>query len=169
MTTVFPIYRYPAEDDRQLGLAETSGQINLSSSFLRRVETVWGTPGFGPEDIIYYAYAVFHSPGYRSRYADLLKIDFPRFPLAKNVELFRALARLGGDLVGLHLMELPELDTPVTTYLGLANPVVEISSAQVAPSGSIKHRRAASGASRKRCGTFTSGAIRFARNGSRTG
>ena len=36
---------------------------------------------FGPEDVFYYAYAVFHSPTYRERYAEFLKIDFPRLPL----------------------------------------------------------------------------------------
>jgi len=50
---------------------------------------------------------VFHSPGYRSRYAEFLKIDFPRLPLTGNLELFRALARLGGELTGLHLLESP--------------------------------------------------------------
>jgi hypothetical protein len=61
-----------------------------------------------PEDIFHYAYAVFHSPGYRSRYAEFLKIDFPRLPLTGNLELFRALARLGGELVALHLLEFKE-------------------------------------------------------------
>src|SRR5438552_2067911 len=44
-----------------------------------------------PEDIFHYAYAVFHSPTYRQRYAEFLKIDFPRLPLTSNVALFRAL------------------------------------------------------------------------------
>jgi len=60
---------------------------------------------FGPEDIFHYMYAVFHSPAYRERYAEFLKIDFPRLPLTSNVDLFRALCRLGERLVGLHLME----------------------------------------------------------------
>lgn len=60
---------------------------------------------FGPEDVFDYMYAVFHSPTYRSRYAEFLKIDFPRLPLTSNPELFRALCSLGSELVGLHLME----------------------------------------------------------------
>ena len=60
---------------------------------------------FGPEDIFNYMYAVFHSPAYRERYAEFLKIDFPRLPLTSNVDLFRALCGLGERLVGLHLME----------------------------------------------------------------
>ncbi|PSQ51708.1 MAG: hypothetical protein BRD28_05290 [Bacteroidetes bacterium QH_10_64_37] len=36
---------------------------------------------FGPEDVLHYAYALFHSPTYRRRYEELLRIDFPRPPL----------------------------------------------------------------------------------------
>ena len=74
--------------------------------------------GLTPEDIFRYAYAVFHSPGYRSRYAEFLKIDFPRLPLTDNLELFHALARLGGELVALHLLESKLLDKPISNYIG---------------------------------------------------
>ena len=60
---------------------------------------------FGPEDVFAYMYAVFHSPEYRSRYAEFLKIDFPRLPLTSDAELFRALCRAGDELVALHLLE----------------------------------------------------------------
>jgi hypothetical protein len=73
--------------------------------------------GLTPEDIFHYAYAVFHSPGYRSRYAEFLKIDFPRLPLTGNLELFRALARLGGELTALHLLESPKLAQPITEFI----------------------------------------------------
>ena len=51
---------------------------------------------------------MFHSPGYRSRYAEFLKIDFPRLPLTGSLTLFCALARLGGELVARHLLEFDE-------------------------------------------------------------
>ncbi|HJQ32895.1 MAG TPA: type ISP restriction/modification enzyme [Pyrinomonadaceae bacterium] len=60
---------------------------------------------FGPEDVFAYMYAVFHSPAYRTRYAEFLKIDFPRLPLTSDAELFRALCRAGDELIGLHLLE----------------------------------------------------------------
>ncbi|MFM6282478.1 MAG: type ISP restriction/modification enzyme [Dolichospermum sp.] len=44
------------------------------------------------EQIFYYAYAIFHSPIYRTRYAEFLKIDFPRLPLTSNKNLFNELA-----------------------------------------------------------------------------
>lgn len=60
---------------------------------------------FGPEDVFRYMYAVFHSPAYRSRYAEFLKIDFPRLPLTSDAGLFRSLCELGRELVALHLLE----------------------------------------------------------------
>jgi predicted helicase len=82
--------------------------------------------GLTPEDIFHYAYAVFHSPGYRSRYAEFLKIDFPRLPLTGNLELFRALARLGGELTALHLLESPKLAQPITECIGGSKEVTRI-------------------------------------------
>ncbi len=60
---------------------------------------------FGPEDVFDYLYAVFHSPTYRLRYAEFLKIDFPRLPLTTDADLFRELCGLGKRLVALHVME----------------------------------------------------------------
>ncbi len=61
----------------------------------------------GPEDIFHYAYAIFHSPSYRQRYAEFLKSDFPRLPLTGDRALFSALTELGAQLVDLHLLRLP--------------------------------------------------------------
>ena len=116
-----------------LGLA-LPRQPNLSKEFLGAlVEKLqlpqaapFGLPqGLTPEDIFHYTYAVFHSPAYRNRYAEFLKIDFPRLPLAGNLNLFRTLARLGGELVSLHLMESPRLDRHLTAYTGPTHPQVE--------------------------------------------
>jgi hypothetical protein len=60
---------------------------------------------FGPEDVFHYAYAVFHSPTYRRRYTEFLRIDFPRLPLTSDRGLFAKLCGLGEELVGLHLLE----------------------------------------------------------------
>jgi predicted helicase len=71
---------------------------------------------FGPEDVFNYAYAIFHSPTYRTRYAEFLKIDFPRLPLTSDKELFKRLAEKGAGLVSLHLMESPALNNRITKY-----------------------------------------------------
>jgi hypothetical protein len=57
--------------------------------------------------VFHYAYAVFHSPTYRQRYAPFLKIDFPCLPWPKDREQFAALAAKGAALVDLHLLRVP--------------------------------------------------------------
>lgn len=71
---------------------------------------------FTPEDVFSYIYAVFHSPTYRKRYAEFLKIDFPRVPLTSDKKIFWKLVSLGRELVGLHLLESPKVDDFVTKY-----------------------------------------------------
>lgn len=76
---------------------------------------------FGPEDVFAYIYSVFHSPTYRTRYAEFLKIDFPRVPLTSNPDLFRELCLKGHELVDLHLMRDKRLDDPC--FWGTSYPV----------------------------------------------
>ena len=74
---------------------------------------------FTPEDIFRYIYAIFHAPAYRSRYAEFLKMDFPRVPITSDPALFRQLAALGVELVTLHLLDAdaaPALLKPITRY-----------------------------------------------------
>ena len=133
--SIFPLYLVSEVDSDQRKLGKFHGrQPNLGPKFLSafaaklKVSQVgeYALPvGVTPEDIFHYAYGVFHSPSYRSRYADFLKIDFPRLPLTSRLELFHALSRLGGELVALHLLESPKIDRPITTYNGPANPEVE--------------------------------------------
>ena len=80
---------------------------------------------FGPEDIFHYIYAIFHSPTYRKRYAEFLKIDFPRVPLTSNVELFRRLCFLREELVALHLLESPQVTQLITRYPAAGDNFVE--------------------------------------------
>jgi predicted helicase len=68
-------------------------------------------------------YAVFHSPTYRTRYGEFLKIDFPRLPLTSNTVLFRELCEFGDRLVGQHLME--KFGSVMTTYPIDGNHLVE--------------------------------------------
>ncbi|MFN9407234.1 MAG: type ISP restriction/modification enzyme, partial [Dolichospermum sp.] len=61
-----------------------------------------------------YIYAIFHAPIYRQRYAEFLKIDFPRVPLTANAALFWELVIKGDKLVKYHLMK--ETGTEISTY-----------------------------------------------------
>jgi predicted helicase len=125
---VFPLYITDKD------LYGQQGRPNFSDSFLSALVARFRLPltgnnripkGLTPEDIFHYIYAVFHSPCYRSRYAEFLKIDFPRVPLTSSLELFRALAKLGGELVALHLMESPKLDKLITNWNG-TTPSIEV-------------------------------------------
>jgi hypothetical protein len=128
---VFPLYLRPDPDE--LGLLKEE-ICNFSLDFLYLLSNSLGIQqednglpvGLTPEDIFHYLYAVFHSPTYRTRYAEFLKIDFPRLPLPGSLELFHALARPGGELVALHLLESPALDTPRTQFIGTAREVVKV-------------------------------------------
>jgi predicted helicase len=71
---------------------------------------------FAPIDILDYIYAVLHSPGYRKKYKEFLKIDFPRVPYPSDAAEFWRLAKLGEELRHLHLLEHPSLDKSITGY-----------------------------------------------------
>jgi len=122
---VFPLYLYPTAGEMQLGGSHR--RPNLKPEFIKAVSVKLGLEfvedgrgdlkeTFGPEDIFNYVYAIFHSPTYRSRYAEFLKMDFPRLPLTSDKELFKALAAKGAELVALHLMESPTLNNLITGY-----------------------------------------------------
>lgn len=117
-----PLYAYPDPNfDQRLEtspyeLSEKGRRPNIAPDFVADVKDCLNlqfvTEGrgdlantFGPEDVFHYAYAIFHSPTYRERYAEFLKIDFPRLPLTNDLLLFNKLAQLGADLVALHLHE----------------------------------------------------------------
>jgi len=122
---LFPLYLYPTEGEMQF--EDGKRRPNLNPEFIKVVSDKLGLKfiedgrgdleeTFGPEDIFNYAYAVFHSPTYCNRYAEFLKIDFPRLPITSDKNLFKTLAVKGAELVSLHLMEAPALNTPVTRY-----------------------------------------------------
>ena len=75
---------------------------------------------FAPIDILDYIYAVLHSPNYREKYKEFLKIDFPRVPYPKDKETFWQLVKLGGEIREIHLLEsLPiaiGMDKYITQY-----------------------------------------------------
>jgi predicted helicase len=124
--TVFPLYLSPDKSSTQGDLLEDGGlRPNFTPTFLKMLADKLKLPqtkphglpkGITPEDIFNYAYAVFHSPTYRTRYAELLKIDFPRLPLTGDVKLFRTLMVKGAELAALHLMESPKLESLITAF-----------------------------------------------------
>jgi predicted helicase len=71
-----------------------------------------------PLRFFHFIYAILHCPSYRKRYFEFLRSDFPRIPEPENLVLFSALARLGGRLVGTHLLETPITNGRATSLAG---------------------------------------------------
>ena len=123
---LFPLYQYAPE----FAQGEKSGRIaNLAIDFIKATCTGLDlrfipegagdcSETIGPEDIFCYIYAVLYSPEYRCRYADLLKSGFPRVPMTSDIALFATLARLGKQLVDLHVMDAEGKDTPAFSRVG---------------------------------------------------
>lgn len=79
---------------------------------------------YTPEEILGYIYAVLYAPAYRTRYAEFLRIDFPRIPFPESSDDFEALSKLGWALVQAHLLrEYPHTD--LAQYHGRGDHTVE--------------------------------------------
>jgi predicted helicase len=136
---IFPIYLYTTPEETAGTLfaqTETTRKANLSLAFISAFSEKLGLTfiqdgsgdlkkTFGPEDVFYYAYAVFHSPTYRTRYAEFLKIDFPRLQLTSDKKLFAKLVGKGKELVELHLLKSSKVDDFITTWLEAGDNKVE--------------------------------------------
>ncbi len=124
--SIFPLYLYPETngqqsidqtEERTPNLkAEIVNQIakQLGLTFTNEKETTKDT--FAPIDILDYIYAVLHSPTYREKYKEFLKIDFPRVPYPKDAATFWQLVKLGGEIRQIHLLESPIVEEYITTY-----------------------------------------------------
>ncbi len=130
----FPLYLYPDKKDLSAGSTQAGLFSDLKESKERKPnisgkifstlsETYKTRPN--PEDIFYYIYAVFYSNTFRAKYAEFLKTDFPRVPFTKDKRLFKKLAEYGKRLADLHLMQSPELDSPVAKFQGTGDKRVD--------------------------------------------
>jgi predicted helicase len=106
-----PLYLCPEKGDldktekRQPNLSIEIVQIIAQKTGLQFVNEKIDNKTFAPIDLLDYIYAVLHSPAYRTKYKELLKIDFPRIPYPESAEQFCRLAAIGSVLRKLHLME----------------------------------------------------------------
>lgn len=96
---VFPLYLYTTAID------ETEEKTpNLNREEWQKFNDAVGR-NVTPEELLHYIYGVLHSPSYRERYKEFLKIDFPRIPLPVNDDEFKRYAGYGSQLIDLHLMK----------------------------------------------------------------
>lgn len=103
---VFPLYVYHDDGTRT---------PNFNSDELAKLTKNLSVE-YTPEDILDYIYAILHSPSYREKYKEFLKIDFPRVPSIKSDAEFARLVPLGRRLRELHLMKSSDIDNYDTTF-----------------------------------------------------
>lgn len=100
---VFPLYLYSEDEGIRVP--------NLNKEIWNKFNAAIGEETT-PEVFFDYIYAVLHSPSYRTKYKEFLKIDFPRVPYPASLEEYHRLSAIGSQLRKLHLME----EVPSTKY-----------------------------------------------------
>jgi hypothetical protein len=130
-SNVFPLWLYPEENGLTLS---NERQLNLSPVVLERWASLLGLPSESPvglpkgltaEDVLNYVYAVFHTPTYRSRYAEFLRIDFPRLPFLNQQLGIGPFTFSVRGRIALHLIKSAKLDRSSTKLIGGTPPEVE--------------------------------------------
>jgi predicted helicase len=126
---LFPLYLYPSETKKKISLqsmmvfdpevsyGKDKKKPNIAPKIFEQLEKAYKKKP-SPEQILYYVYAVLSSNLYREKYAEFLKIDFPRIPFTSNYELFLEAAKLGEELAEHHLLKHKALNKPVVKYFG---------------------------------------------------
>ncbi len=113
---LFPLYLYRPDKNKKIphsvkklfGVADPfNGKEkieNINSAFRKEIDKKYNEV-FSAEQIFFYIYAILHSPHYRKKYREFLRIDFPRIPFPDNKKSFLELSQLGEDLKKAHLLE----------------------------------------------------------------
>ncbi len=123
---LFPLYLYTERNKKKISSfsqimlfePEIKYQIkqpNIKPELFEELKTNFKKE-ITPEEIFYYIYAVLYSNIYRAKYAEFLKIDFPRIPFTKDYKLFIKLGNLGKQLADLHLLNSKILDKTISRF-----------------------------------------------------
>jgi predicted helicase len=126
ITYVSPLYLYPDNSGQQTIDQSSDRTPNLNADIVKEIAGKIGLTftdekevtkdTFAPIDILDYIYAVLHSPTYRKKYKEFLKIDFPRVPYPKDKDTFWKLVKLGGEIRQIHLLESAVIERPICKF-----------------------------------------------------
>ena len=119
---LFPLYLYINASIAGNGESVIKEE-NFTAEFRKYIEQLYGK-GITGEEIFGCIYAILHSPTYRKKYIEFLKIEFARIPFPKDKKIFKQLAELGNELIQVHLME-EEADYPYGDFIGKGTNIVE--------------------------------------------
>ena len=129
---IAPLYLYPDTNGQTSIDQEYKRVPNLNMEMVEKIAKDLGlyfsperpdyshqteeTNQFYPEDILDYIYAVLHSPSYREKYKEFLKIDFPRVPYPNDAKTFWKLVDIGKQIREIHLLESRIVENYITQY-----------------------------------------------------
>lgn len=119
----FPLYLYPTPEE-----LDQNRRINFDPALYAKLQELATDAERGAPDevaVFDYIYGILHTPGYRQKYAEFLKTDFPRIPWPKTPAAFWATSDLGGELRRLHLMDAVAVGTPSYPFTGEGNALVD--------------------------------------------
>jgi predicted helicase len=114
----FPFYVYESDG--------VTRHDNITDWALGRFRKHYGDEKITKWDIFYYVYGILHHPEYRTKYAENLKRELPRIPLAKD---FWGCSKAGEELARLHI-DYEKLEPWPLKYIETGSGVVGASGAR---------------------------------------
>jgi predicted helicase len=147
--TSFPLYLKPEKEN---GFVQPNLNIKIIKEIAKRIKIEFDEKQFHnyslsddfenlmPLNIFDYIYGVLHSPAYREKYKEFLKIDFPRIPYPENAEEYWNFVKAGSKLRKLHLMDKVEPDDSLAYFdIEGSNVVEKINYVPVAADAPVCH------------------------------
>lgn len=107
-----------------LTISANDSLSNINEKFIEKIQDQYSAKHISPIEIFNYIYAILYSPTFRSKYAEFLKIDFPRIPFTKDKKVFKELSELGTELINVHLLK-TKINNSVGNFTGKGNHIVE--------------------------------------------
>jgi predicted helicase len=125
-TYIFPLYLYEKKDLHNPNSSEYVRTPNLKKEIIDQIaknlrlnfscEKEVSPLSFSPIDVFDYIYVVLHSPAYRVKYLENLRIDYPRIPYPTDAKTFWSLVSIGSELRQIHLFKSSRTNHPIVTF-----------------------------------------------------
>lgn len=103
---IFPLYDY-SDIKNQINIEYPNyrPKYNFKENFVLTIKSKYPKRKLTNKLIFSYIYGILFSPFYRRKYANYLKIDFPRIPFPNDFDDLKEISKLGKKLIELHLMK----------------------------------------------------------------
>jgi predicted helicase len=130
----FPLWYEESVSGADLLSFDTGQLLNINLSFLSQLNTALNYSLYEKDSILdpsvgkkvfTYIYAILNSTVYRKKYANFLRLDFPRIPIIKNIDLFNELSAMGEDLVNISVSSANECVVSASRFIGQAPVKIE--------------------------------------------